>query len=175
VHLNARGERQAAGLADRLASLDIRAVFSSPLERAIETAAPIAACHDMQVRVCEELNEIDFGQWTGRNFQELSVMPAWRAFNAFRSSIRIPGGESMVEVQERAVTFLQDLSTDPNGDIVALVSHGDVIKAALCHYAGISLDLLLRLSIDPCSVSSISVTEREAKILCMNYTGSLSF
>ncbi|MDI6853036.1 MAG: histidine phosphatase family protein [Deltaproteobacteria bacterium] len=173
LHLNAEGQQQALRLAERLAHLDISAVLSSPLERALETAAPIAARHLKEILVCEELNEIDFGDWTGRPFSELSQLPLWQAFNVFRSSTRIPGGELMVSVQQRAVGCLQAFSNNAAGGILALVSHADVIKAALCHYAGMPLDLLLRLRIDPGSVSGISVADRGAEILFLNLTDSL--
>lgn len=157
VHLTQGGRQQAARLAERLSHAGIQAIYSSPLERAMETAAAIACGTGMEIISRAELGEIQFGEWTGLTFEELDRIPAWRRFNSFRGGTRILGGESMLEVQARIVGELERLGTAHPGQIIGVVSHGDVIKAAIAYYAGISLDLLQRLEISPASVSEVRV------------------
>jgi probable phosphoglycerate mutase len=149
VRLSPAGVRQAQALAERFAGGALAALYTSPLERATETAAAIGAQLGLEARVAEELNEIDFGAWTGRTVAELDQIEAWRQFNHFRSSARIPDGETMVEVQARFLRLVERLTAAHPGRTVALVSHGDVIKAALAHYLGVHLDLFQRIEIAP--------------------------
>jgi len=171
VHLNRAGMREVEQLAERLACCPIDAVWSSPLERAIETAAPIAERQTLDVRICEGMTEIDFGDWTGREIRELAEDPQWLQFNHFRSGTRIPGGELIVEVQERMVTAIEQLHRLYPEGLVAAVSHGDVIKSAIAYYAGIPLDLLLRIRISPSSVSVIAIDSDGPEVLGINGLG----
>ena len=171
VHLNERGRAQGERLAERLSRAPITAVYTSPLERARETAAPVAARLGLEVWVEEALGEIRFGAWTGRTLEELSTAPRWREFNAFRSGTRVPGGELMLEAQTRAVVALDRLRERHGGEMVALVSHGDILKAVIGYYAGIPIDLLERLAVDPASVSVLVVHDRGARLLRLNDTG----
>jgi probable phosphoglycerate mutase len=168
VHLSPEGVRQAAALAGQLGADFIGGLYSSPLERALETAAPIAERLALDLAVAEELNELDFGSWTGRELAELDQIEAWRQFNLFRSSARIPRGETMVEVQARFLRLVQRLCADHAGGTVALVSHGDVIRAALAHYLGVHLDLLLRIEISPASLSVVRLSPWGARVLLVN-------
>lgn len=171
VHLNRRGRQQAARLAEQLSRAGIQALYSSPLERAMETAAAIACGTGIEIISRAELGEIQFGEWTGLTFEELDRIPAWRRFNSFRGGTRIPGGESMLEVQARVVGELERLGTAHPGQVIGVVSHGDVIKAAIAYHAGISLDLFQRLEISPASVSAIQIHEDgAARILNVNQT-----
>ena len=171
IHLNEQGRAQGERLAARLAGAPIAAVYTSPLERARETAAPIAARLGLEVEVDVGLGEVQFGEWTGRTLEELSAVPEWRRFNSFRSGTRVPGGELLLEVQARAVAVLDRLRMRHSGETVALVSHGDVLKAVLGYYAGIPIDLLERLEIDPASVSVVAVHDWGARLLRLNDTG----
>jgi probable phosphomutase (TIGR03848 family) len=173
VHLNQEGRAQAERLAGRLTHVPIAAVYSSPLERARETAAPLATRLGLQVQIREGIGEIHFGEWTGRDFRGLAQVPKWRQFNLLRGSTRIPGGEFMLGVQARMVAELERLRERHPGDVVAVVSHGDVIKAAVGHYAGIPLDLLQRVEISPASVSVVAVNDYGPQILRINDTGEL--
>lgn len=159
IHLNPAGRSQAAALANRLAVLPISAIYSSPMERARETAEPVARRLGLKVQTEPGLDEIDFGEWTGRTLAELDVIPAWRAFNEERSTTRIPGGELIGEVLERALEACGRISrTHRNpGAVVALVSHGDVLRALIAHFAGISLDLMRRIELSPASLSVVSL------------------
>lgn len=168
VQLSPAGLREAETLAERLEGSSIRALYSSPLERARATAAPLAARLRLQVRIAEELNEIDFGAWTNRTLAELHELEEWRRFNIFRSGSRIPGGETMIEVQERVLALFERLCSDHPGQTVALISHGDVIKASLAHYLGVALDLFQRLEISLASVSMIKIERYGPEVLLIN-------
>ena len=166
VDLNDAGRAHAGRLAARLARERPTAVLSSPLERCLATAEPIAQACGLAVEPTDALHEIDFGDWSGRSFGELRDDPAWSFWNACRGAARCPGGESMVEAQVRIVRRLERL---PPGDVV-LVSHGDLIKAALCWALGLSLDALHRLEISPGSVSGIALGDGAPRTLWVNET-----
>jgi broad specificity phosphatase PhoE len=168
VPLSPGGSRQAERLAARLESSSIRALYSSPLERARETAAAIAGRLRLEVAVAKELDEIEFGAWTNRTLAELRDLEEWRRFNFFRSGSAIPNGETMVEVQSRMLRLLERLRGTHPDRVVALVSHGDVIKATLAHYLGVPLDLLHRIEISPASVSIVRVEPFGAEVLLVN-------
>ncbi|MCE5243580.1 MAG: histidine phosphatase family protein [Syntrophobacteraceae bacterium] len=175
IRLNADGQRQAQELAGRLMHLEIDHIFSSPLERALETAAPLAAQMGLTVHLAEELTEFDAGEWVGRTFAELEQMSGWMQFNRFRSGKRIPGGESMREVQDRMVALVEKLSGDYPGGRIAIVSHADPIKALLGYYGGIPLDLLLRIEISTASLSVLLLDEWNSRIVCINNTNEVLF
>lgn len=168
VRLNADGRAQAESLAERLAGLPLTAVYSSPLERARKTAEPLARRHGLEVRISEAFNELDFGGWTGRSLFELEADEHWRRFNSFRSSTRPPGGETMLEAQARMIAGLERLRADSGDAKVAVVGHGDPIRAAVMHYAGIPLDLFLRVEISPASVSVLELSDYGPRILSLN-------
>jgi probable phosphoglycerate mutase len=165
VHLNDEGRAQAERLARRLERAPIAAVYTSPLERARETAEPLAAALGLEASVADALGEVRLGQWTGRAFDELRPDERWRRFNAFRAGTRAPDGEHMLEVQQRVVLWLEQMRERHPGVQVAAVSHGDVIKAALFHYGGISLDHVLRFEIAPASVTTLELGHEHARIL----------
>jgi probable phosphoglycerate mutase len=168
IHLSPEGNRQAAALAQALASLPIRAVYSSPLERTQETANIIAGCLGLPVLVADALKELDFGCWTGKRFAELSGEAAWQQWNSLRSRMRIPEGESMLEAQRRIVDRLEAWRTSHQGELVVVVSHADIIRAALAYYLGVPLDLLLRIQVNPASVSAVRLGDDFTQVLCLN-------
>ncbi len=166
--LDARGIAQAARAARVIATRSISQVVSSPVSRAAQTAAPIAAAVGLTVELEPDLAEIDFGSWTGLSFEALGEQPAWRAWNDFRSTARVPGGESMLAVQARAVAAILRLGAAwPEGEVV-VVSHADIIKAVLAHVLGAPLDLLRRWQIDPGSMSRIAIDADDARVLDVN-------
>jgi probable phosphomutase (TIGR03848 family) len=175
IHLNEEGLAQAKKLADRLINITINAIYSSPLERAVETAKPIAAVHNLETRIREDFLEIDTGEWTNRAFNEMTNDPKFKLFNSFRSCTRIPGGESMLEAQSRIMNGLEKLRIQHQQETVAVVSHADMIKAAVAYYAGIHLDMFQRIEISPASVSIIDVYEETVRILLLNDTGEIRF
>lgn len=171
VHLNDEGRLQAESIAHRFASAPIRAIYSSPLERAMETAAPLAARINIPVETDERLIEAGVGDWTRRSFAELNDDANWVRFNKFRSSSAAPNGELAIDMQARMVRFLEDCRLRHPGETIALFSHADVIKAALLLYCGIPIDFTNRLQVYPGSVSVITIDEESAQVLRINDTG----
>lgn len=169
ISLNADGRSQAAGLAGSLAALPIRAVYSSPMERTRETAAPLAERLGRPVQILEQINEVDFGEWTGCDFDQLSADPRWEDYRTFRSGACIPGGEMLVQVQQRMVAVLETLRARHVREMVALFSHGDPIRTAVAHCLGIPLDRIKRLRISTASVSAVEYTTRGVAVLCVNH------
>jgi probable phosphoglycerate mutase len=168
VHLNAQGRLQAERLAERLASEPIDQIHSSPLERAQETAAPLAARLKLAIQTSDALDEVEFGDWTHRSLDGLAADATWRQFNSFRSGTRIPGGESMIEIQARMTGALEHLHREFPGRTLALFSHGDPIKATVAYYLGVPLDLFLRIEIGCASVSIIELTGTGPRVHCVN-------
>lgn len=169
VHLNATGVQQVRKLARSLGRFPIVAIYSSPLERARETAAPLAERLGLQVRISRALEELNFGTWTGRTIASLADDPLWRRFNTERGATRIPGGETMGEVVDRASQGVARMAADHPEGLVAAVSHGDVIRALLAHYSGLSLDYMLRLEVSPASVSAVRL-DSEPRLLTVNWS-----
>jgi len=161
---------QAQRLADRLSGITFQAIYSSPLERARETAETIARAAKLEVQQSRAFNEVDFGEWTGKSFDVLDRDETWRRFNTNRSTTRIPGGESFVDVQARAVAEIDRLSFQHADARVAIVSHADVIKAAIGYFAATPIDLLQRIEISPCSVSVVAVDKDSVRLLTVNNT-----
>lgn len=173
ISLNARGRTQAELIAARLSRYPLSAIACSPLDRACETARPLAELTGIAIRKSPNLNEIAFGEWTGLGFEQLREFPGWNDFNACRSCNRPPGGESLVEVQARAVAEINGLAAEfPEGNI-AVFSHGDVLRAAIAYYIGTPLDLLMRFEISPASVSILNIHSRGSLLLAMNIIGEL--
>lgn len=175
VNLNEKGRRQAEALAERLKGIRIDALLTSPLERTVETARPIAEQHGLEPRESEALNEVSFGSWTGAPFDQLKGNELWQRYNTARSVTRIPGGELISEVQNRVAVLVQELVERFPDRTVALVSHADVIRNAVTYYAGTPIDFLLRFRISPASVTAVSIHGFGAEVLCINNTGDLSF
>jgi len=170
IHLNTQGERQARNLAERLAGLSLVGLYSSPLERALETARPIGLRHGLEVEPVAGFTEVEFGDWTGKPLAELDQIPAWRRFNEFRSGTRIPGGENMAEVLTRSLRELERLrQRHPSSRaLVGIVSHGDVLRILVTHALGMSPDLLQRLELSPAGISLLQVEDYGTRILLLN-------
>jgi len=168
VHLNKTGQRQADGLPSRLKRWKIDAIYSSPLERALETAAPAARKLGLKVMMSEALSEVDFGEWSGRSLAELDQLPEWRLYNTFRSGTRAPGGELATEVQTRMVEQLTRYSRQHPDQIVGVFSHADAIRLALVHFLGMPIDLMHRIEIRPASISIVRLAEWGPQVLLLN-------
>jgi broad specificity phosphatase PhoE len=173
VHLTEAGKQQAEDLALRLAPARLAAVYSSPLERAQETAEPIARLAGLEITLRDRLGEVRSGDWTGARFQELEHLPEWKQFQTHRSSVRIPNGETMVEVQARVSGEMLEIAAQHPSGTVAIVSHGDVIRCAVAHFSGIPLDLSIRLQIDAASISIVELGEWGPSIARLNVTAKL--
>ena len=158
-------------MSDRLKEVELAAVFTSPILRAVQTAEMIVEGRGVPMILDAALREMETGAWDGRRFRELEASAEWRKFNTFRSGTRAPGGEMMLEVQARAAAFLEHASREYRDRVIAVVSHADVIRGAICHYLGIPLDLSLRVQIEPASVSTLRLSECGAEVLGLNFTG----
>ena len=167
------GREQAARLMPRLAQENIAWLYSSPQQRARETAAALAEGMGKEVRLAPELDEIDYGDWTGHRIDELQNLPLWREYNMIRSCTRIPHGEFMLEAQARIVGLMERLRQQHWKESIALISHADVIRAALVYYLGLPLDMMLRLEISPASVSIVEIESYGPVIRCINNTEPL--
>jgi broad specificity phosphatase PhoE len=168
ICLNEKGKMQAQRLTDRFDGITLQSIYSSPLERAVETAETIARTMKLEVRKNPAFDEIHFGDWTGKAFDALSGDEHWRQFNNQRSTTTIPGGESFLQVQSRVVTELNELSRQHGSARVAVVSHADVIKAAVGYFTATPIDLLQRIEISPCSVSVLALDGDSARLLTIN-------
>jgi probable phosphoglycerate mutase len=172
LHLSEEGQRQAELAAKRIAELPtVDAVYSSPLERARETAAPIAAARGLKVQVDKGLLECDFGEWTGAELKELFKKPEWTTVQRYPSGFRFPSGESFGEMQVRMSSCLDRLCEQHPGGVVVAVSHADTIKAAVTQAMGAHLDLFQRTVISTCSITAIAYSRSGPMVLTVNSTG----
>ncbi len=172
LHLADDGVRQAEIAAERIAALGaVAAVYSSPLERAKETAAPISKAIGLRTKVDRGLLECDFGEWTGKELKKLMKLPEWTTVQSAPSTFRFPGGESFTEMQTRMVTTLDRLRRNHPGDTIVCVSHADTIKAAVAHALGTHIDLFQRIVISPASVSALTWHQGGPIVLAVNSTG----
>jgi probable phosphoglycerate mutase len=161
VRLNAQGQIEARQVAERFREVKLDAIYSSPLERTLETAEAIARVANLEVTQSPAFNEIDFGAWTGMSFAQLADDEQWKRFNTHRRITTIPGGESFLDVQKRTVAELNRLSLQHPNQRVAIVSHADVIKAAIGSAKDTPVELLQKIEIAPCSVTILITDEDE--------------
>lgn len=175
VHLNAEGQLQAAALSERLADLPIAAVYSSPLERCMETATIVAQPRAMVVDTVVALGEVEYGEWQGAALQDLSSHALWPGVQFYPSGTRFPGGETLGEAQVRVVQALDHLRAQHPRQLIAVFSHADMIKLAVAYYVGIHIDLFQRLTINPCSLTALAFEPMGPRLLALNDCGSLGY
>ena len=172
LHLADAGREQAQRAAERIAALArVDAIYTSPLERARETAAPIAAGRKLKVQIDKGLMECDFGDWTGAELANLMKLPEWQTVQRAPSTFTFPGGESFTAMQNRIVGAIDRIRARHPGGVVVLVSHADPIKAAVAHAMGTHIDLFQRIVISTCSVSAIAFHGGGPVVLTVNSTG----
>ena len=173
VMLSARGREDAARLAERLRDVPLAAIYTSPLPRCRETAAPVAAAKGLEVRTVDGLRDTDYGAWTGRSLRQIGRTKLWRALRERPSAVRFPGGETLPEVQARALRAVEHVvSAHPRG-VVALVCHADVVRLALMHLIGLHVDFIERVAVAPASVSAVLVGVGVPRLLALGCTGDL--
>ena len=176
VHLNERGQSQAQALADALRDVPIKAIYSSPLERAVETATPIAAARELEIQNEAGLLETNVGKWQGRSLAALRLQKHWKVVQNAPSRAQFPEGETFYECQTRIVTALDSISRKYKPqDIVACVFHADPIKLAVAHYIGLPLDHFQRLSCDTGSLTALYVNESGANLIKLNQRPPFDF
>ena len=171
LSLSDTGRDQAKTAAERIAALArVDAIYCSPLERARETAAPIAAARGLKAKVDKGLLECEFGDWTGAQLSKLSKLPEWSTVQRAPSTFRFPNGESFTEMQVRMVSTLDRLRSAHPGGTIVCVSHADPIKAAVAHAVGTHLDLFQRIVISTCSISALAWSPHGPAVLAVNTT-----
>ena len=176
VHLNEKGREQARQLGEALKDVPVTSIYSSPLERALETAAPIAAVHGLDIQTKLGLIETDIGEWQGRSHNALRLTKVWKAVQYAPSRFQFPGGETFHGCQSRIVTQLDDiLHRHKSKDILVCVFHADPIKLAVAHYLGLPLDNFQRLGCDTGSVAMLHIHESGASLLKLNQLPPFSF
>jgi probable phosphomutase (TIGR03848 family) len=174
VHLSEEGRAQAARLTERLHDVQIDAVYSSPLDRAVETAQSIAKDHKLRVRQREKIGEVKYGELEGKSLRTLAKGKLWARLQTWPSDVRFPGGESLRETQARAVAAIERLRAEHPKQNVAVVSHGDWIRLSVAHYLGVHIDLYRRINVDPASVSALLFFELMPVVQTVNETGDLT-
>jgi len=169
LHLSDEGRRQADAAAARVGKISrLAAVYASPLERARETALPIARARGLAVRIERDLAELDIGDWTGLSLKRASKKPEWGIIQRHPSGFRFPGGESFPEMQTRMTAALARLVARHPGEIIAAVSHADPIKAAVAQALGTPLDLFQRIFIAPASITAVAYRPEGPAVLTVN-------
>jgi probable phosphoglycerate mutase len=177
VNLNERGHKQAQALAEALTQVPIKAVYSSPLERAMQTAEPIATSHKLHIIQEPDLMDTNVGRWEGKSVKVLRLTKVWKIVQQSPSRFRFPDGESFIEAQTRLTGVLERIieTHKKPSDIVAVVFHADPIKLVISHFLGMPLDHFQRLSCDTGSISAIHVNEMGANLIKLNQRPPFDF
>ncbi|MFZ2006743.1 MAG: histidine phosphatase family protein [Stellaceae bacterium] len=168
VVLSERGRAEAGAAARQLAALDIAAIYASPLERTRETAEIVGHQLSLPVTILDDLAELDFGEWTGKTFDEVRKDPRWPAWASHRSLSCIPGGETMREVQRRVVEAIMEMREQHPSEAVVVISHGDVIRAALVFALGMPLDFYGRIEVATASLSTMRIDANGIRVIAVN-------
>jgi probable phosphomutase (TIGR03848 family) len=180
VHLNDKGRSQAQATAQALCQMApnglVKALYSSPLERTMETALPISQAFGLEIIPRQGLLETDYGEWQDKSVKQLSRLKLWKVIQNSPSVFRFPGGESFAESQHRISQELQTLAMMHEAkDLIICVTHADPIKLAVAYFLGLPLDLFQRLNVAPASITALNVTETGSHLLTLNHNVSISF
>ncbi|MGH2693989.1 MAG: MSMEG_4193 family putative phosphomutase [Actinomycetota bacterium] len=172
IHLTEDGVAQARAVAERLEEVPLAAVYSSPIERSLETARVIAESLGLEVRIRRALGEVRYGRWTNRSLKTLTRTKLWASVQRWPSGARFPEGESLREVQARAIAEIERLRDEHAREHICCVSHADVIRVAAAHYLGLHIDLFQRLVVSPGSITVIGIGNEGPKVLAVNVSPS---
>jgi probable phosphomutase (TIGR03848 family) len=170
-HLDERGRRQAAGMVERFRNVRPTAIYSSPLERCVETIEPLAAANNLPVVTSLALMEMDAGSWTGRSLASLRRTKLWKEVQASPSTFRFPGGEGFREAQERLVGEVERIARRHRRGRVVIATHGDMVRMLLAHFSGAPLDMFQRSVVDAASVSVVLLSRERPHVVLVNDTG----
>jgi probable phosphoglycerate mutase len=173
ISLDERGRRQAATLVDRFDGVRITAIYSSPLERCVETLEPLASSRRLEIRGSDALIEMDAGDWTGRTLRSLQRTKLWNTVQRSPSRFQFPAGESFVDAEARVLDEIERIVTRHPRGRVLIGTHGDLVRMLVSHYTGAHLDQFQRVLADPASVSVVHLGDGVPRILLVNDTGSL--
>ncbi len=176
VHLNETGRAQAEKVAQMLKDAPIKAVYSSPMDRTMETAAPLAKALGLEVVPREGLLELDMGKWQGKTLKKLRKKKLWKVVQQAPSHVRFPGGETFAEAQLRITNEIKALCAQHDAkDVIACVGHSDMIKLAIAYFTGLPLDLFQRLVISTASITTMHIGESGAALVNMNHASEFKF
>jgi probable phosphomutase (TIGR03848 family) len=177
VHLNERGKQQAQQISEALCKAPIKAIYSSPLERAVETAEPLAKALGLPINLAPGVIELAYGDWQGKTLKQLNRYKLWKVVQEKPSEMRFPNGESFIEVQTRVVEEIQRIAAaHEEPDVVACFSHGDIIRLAVAHFLGMPLDVFQRLASNPASISVVNIDKKGRPFVAhVNQVLSLEF
>lgn len=176
VHLNEKGRQQAEAVAKTLASVPIKAVYSSPLERCMETAQPLAEALKLEVIPRDGLLEIDFGDWQDKTLKSLRRRKLWKIVQGNPARMQFPEGETFANAQLRIVGELEALSRQHSPkDLIVCFSHSDLIKLGVSYYLGQPIDLFQRIAIAPASISTLHLSEMGVHVINVNHGISFGF
>ncbi len=171
VHLNDDGKAQAEALGKRLAPTKLNQIISSPLDRTMETAQAVAAHHPhLEIQLNDEIGEVDYGDWQGASIGSLRHRKMWNVIQEYPTRAYFPNGETMRNVQTRAVNEIERLTANHPSDTIAIFSHADLIKMVVAHYLGMHLDVFQRIVISPASITGIQLGHSRPFITTMNDT-----
>ena len=175
IALNATGIAQARSVGDCLALVDVKAIYASPLRRAMDTARPIAARHDLEVSPFQGLLDIDYGQWGSRSHREVAAQwpELYQQWRTAPQAVQIPGGESLGKVRQRIDQALETLSTHHDGEIVVLVGHQVVNKVLVCRLLGLDNSAFWRIRQDTGCINRFDYDGETATALTINEIGHL--
>lgn len=168
VHLSDRGVEQAEVVAERLTTAKLTALYSSPLERALETAQVIGRRVGLEAQARDGLNEIEYGSYTNRSFATLRRTKLWSRLERWPSAVRFPGGENLREAQARSVDEIESLCVRHPKEFICCVTHADVVRLAVAHYLGLHIDLFQRIVVAPASLSVISLNGDVPRVVTLN-------
>ncbi len=173
IGLDERGRSQALHLAARFDPVRLTAIYSSPLERCLETVRPLAERQRLPVIDRPGVMEMETGGWTGKRLTQLRRLKVWKDVIGSPSTFRFPGGESFPEALERVVRDVDAIARRHPRGRVAVGTHGDIVRLLMTHFLGASLDRFQRAVIDPASVSVVTITKGRTAVLLVNDTGGL--
>lgn len=175
VHLTENGRAQAQAVAEKLGGAPIKALYSSPMERTMETAEPIARVLGLAILSRDGLIETDAGEWSGKTLKSLRRRKLWHLAQSSPSTFTFPGGESFVAAQRRIVAEIENLCLQHAlKDLLVCVSHADPIRLAVAHFIGLPLNNFQRLSISPASITALHVEETGNRLLTLSVDASLT-
>ncbi len=176
VHLTQKGRQQAQSLAEMLGAAPIKAIYSSPLERTLETAEPLAKALNIEIIPTPGLLETDCGEWQGQSVKKLRRQKIWQSVQQHPALFHFPGGESIAECQHRMVQVIESVRRKySEQDLLACFSHSDPIKQVVAYYLGLPLDNFQRLSIDVASITALQITESGSRLIMLNYNPSFTW